>query len=149
MIFRLAIFSILILSLFTISACDAPIAGESNTKIKTDLSSKNEVPPTVVDSAEGEVEVMIDRKNNKLTWEIDYDNLTGVVTKAHFHGPATTTENAGVALPIDGDLTSPIKGEATLTTEQMTEVLAGKWYVNLHTIANPEGEVRGQLVPKS
>lgn len=146
---RLAITSVLMLSLLAISACDMPTTGENNTKIKADLSAKNEVPPTVVDNAEGEVEVMIDQKNNKLTWEIEYKNLTGVVTGAHFHGPATISENAGVALPIDGDLASPIKGEATLTAEQMTEVLAGKWYVNLHTAANPEGEIRGQLIPKS
>ena len=146
---RLIMSSVLMLSLLTLSACDMPITDENSTKIKADLSSKSEVPPTVVDDAEGEVEVIIDKKNNKLTWEIEYKNLTGAVTGAHFHGPATISENAGAALPIDGDLTSPIKGEATLTAEQMTEVLAGKWYVNLHTAANPEGEIRGQLMPKS
>lgn len=149
MISRLAISSVLMLSFLTLSACDMPPAGANNTKIEADLSSKNEVPPTVVDGAEGEVEVMIDKKDNKLTWKIEYKNLTGAVTKAHFHGPATISENAGVALPIDGDLASPIKGEATLTADQMTEVLAGKWYVNLHTAANPDGEIRGQLMPKS
>ena len=146
---RLIMSSVLMLSLLTLSACDMPITDENSTKIKADLSSKSEVPPTVVDDAEGEVEVMIDKKNNKLIWEIEYENLTGAVTKAHFHGPATISENAGVALPIDGGLASPIKGEATLTAEQMTEILAGKWYVNLHTAANPEGEIRGQLMPKS
>ena len=146
---RLIMSSVLMLSLLTLSACGMPITDEKSTKIKADLSSKSEVPPTAVDDAEGEVEVRIDKKNNKLTWEIEYKNLTGAVTKAHFHGPATISENAGVALPIDGDLASPIKGEATLTAEQMTEILAGKWYVNLHTAANPEGEIRGQLMPKS
>ncbi len=149
MISRLAIPGLLMLSLLTLSACDTPIAGENKTKIEADLSSKSQVPPVVTKDAEGEVEVMIDKKNNKLTWKIEYENLTGAVTGAHFHGPATISESAGVALPINGDLTSPIKGEATLTAEQMTEVLAGKWYVNLHTAANPDGEIRGQLMPKS
>lgn len=41
---------------------------------------------------------------------------------------------------------SPIKGETTISNEQKTQLLEGKWYVNLHTAANPDGEIRGQLV---
>jgi hypothetical protein len=42
---------------------------------------------------------------------------------------------------------SPIKGSAALSPAQVADVLAGKWYVNLHTAANPGGEVRGQVMP--
>jgi hypothetical protein len=42
---------------------------------------------------------------------------------------------------------NPIKGEATLTPEQAQQFIAGDWYINLHTQANPGGEIRGQVVP--
>ena len=40
---------------------------------------------------------------------------------------------------------SPIKGEATLTDAQAADLLAGRWYVNVHTRAHPGGEIRGQV----
>jgi hypothetical protein len=54
-------------------------------------------------------------------------------------------ENAGVVVPMTGSLTSPIRGKATLTAAQAADLMAGKWYVNLHTAANPNGEIRGQF----
>ena len=73
---------------------------------------------------------------------------------AHFHGPAMPGQNAGVVVainapinaPLNTPLTSPISGSATLTPSQVEEIMAGKWYVNLHTAANPNGEVRGQVI---
>jgi hypothetical protein len=35
---------------------------------------------------------------------------------------------------------------ATLTPEQATQLLGGQWYVNIHTEANPGGEIRGQVM---
>ena len=34
---------------------------------------------------------------------------------------------------------------ATLTDAQIADLVAGKWYFNIHTAANPGGEVRGQV----
>ena len=43
-------------------------------------------------------------------------------------------------------LQSPIEGTATLTENQAGDLLAGKWYANIHTAANPGAELRGQMV---
>jgi hypothetical protein len=43
-------------------------------------------------------------------------------------------------------VTDPIKGTVTLTDAQMADVMAGKWYANVHTAANPAGEIRGQMI---
>ena len=138
--------SVLLVSLVTLSACNMP--STNDTKLSATLSAGSEVPP--IDSkASGEADVKIDVKDYKLSWTIKYADLSGIVTGAHFHGPAIAGVNADVVVPISGDLTSPIKGEATLTAEQTAELLEGKWYVNLHTAAHPDGEIRGQVVNKN
>ena len=144
--YRKNLTSILLVSLLTLSACDMPSIDA--TKLVATLSAASEVPP--IDSkASGEADVKIDVKDYKLSWTIKYADLSGVVTGAHFHGPAAAGENADVVVPISGDLTSPIKGEATLTAAQTAELLEGKWYINLHTAAHPDGEIRGQVMKKN
>jgi hypothetical protein len=64
---------------------------------------------------------------------------------AHFHGPAAPDKNAAVALPIVPS-TSPFEGSATLTDPQAAQLMAGQWYVNVHTAAFPAGEIRGQVI---
>ena len=44
-----------------------------------------------------------------------------------------------------GSVASPISGTATLTDAQAADLEAGKFYFNIHTAANPGGEVRGQV----
>ena len=68
---------------------------------------------------------------------------------AHFHGPAEPGKNAGVADLDFGkrqEFASPFKGSVKLTDAQAADLMDGQWYVNLHTKANPGGELRGQLV---
>jgi hypothetical protein len=48
-------------------------------------------------------------------------------------------------VPIPGIASSPAEGSATLTDAQASDLLAGKLYVNIHTAANPGGEIRGQV----
>lgn len=91
-----------------------------------------------------------DPATRMVTWAITYVSLSGPVTMAHFHGPATKGENAApqIWLTKQGSpAENPIKGQATLTPEQAKDFVAGKWYVNLHTQAHPAGEIRGQVVP--
>ena len=137
--------SILLVSLLALSACDMP--STDTTKLTATLSSASEVPP-INSKASGEADVRIDVKDYKLSWTIKYSDLSGVVTGAHFHGPALAGANADVVVPINGDLSSPIKGEATLSAEQTAELLEGKWYLNLHTATHPNGEIRGQVMAK-
>ena len=137
--------SILLVSLLALSGCDMP--STDTTKLTSTLSSASEVPP-INSNASGEADVRIDVKDYKLSWTIKYADLSGIVTGAHFHGPAMAGANAGVVVPINGDLSSPIKGKATLTAEQTAELLEGKWYLNLHTATHPDGEIRGQVVTK-
>jgi hypothetical protein len=47
---------------------------------------------------------------------------------------------------VTGSAASPIKGSATLNDAQAADLMAGRWYFNIHTAANKGGEIRGQVV---
>jgi hypothetical protein len=115
-------------------------------QLKADLKASAEVPPK--DSAGmGTLTGTLNTETNEFTYHIEFSGLTGPAVAAHFHGPAAEGANAKPQLPIKGSpVTSPIDGKATLTAEQAKDLLDGKWYFNLHTAANPGGEIRGQIM---
>jgi hypothetical protein len=107
------------------------------------LSGSQEVPAKAV-PGNGTAEVAYDKDTHMLHYKVSYSGLTGPVTGAHIHGPAAPGNNAGVLVPFKPG-PSPITGEAKLTPAQAGDLLAGLYYVNLHTPAKPAGEIRGQL----
>jgi len=113
-------------------------------KLKATLNGKSEVPPNT-SAGTGTADIDYDAATKKLTWKLTYSGLSGPPTAAHFHGPAESGKNAGVAVAIPNPTSSPVDGSATLTDAQAADLLAGKYYVNIHTAANPGGEIRGQV----
>jgi len=103
-------------------------------KMKATLDGKSEVPATTT-SGTGTADIDYDPATKKLTWKLTYSGLSG---------PAAG-KNAGVKVPIPNATSSPAEGSATLTDEQAADLTAGKYYVNVHTAANPGGEIRGQV----
>ena len=94
-----------------------------------------------------------------LTYEIIYEGLTGPATVGHIHdaiNPEPTppfTERFGPPVHDLDSLDSPIQGDWTyldaaqpLTDEHVENLLAGRFYVNIHTEQFPNGEIRGQLL---
>ncbi|SHH70007.1 CHRD domain-containing protein [Bradyrhizobium erythrophlei] len=113
-------------------------------KMKATLDGKAEVPPNA-SAAKGNADIDYDAATKKLSWKLTYSGLSGPATAAHFHGPAEPGKNAGVAVAIPNATSSPVEGSATLTDAQAADLAAGKYYVNVHTAANPGGEIRGQV----
>jgi hypothetical protein len=144
--FRFAIHGVVLASLLGLFAnAQAQMSTPSTSALTARLSGASEVPPTMGNGS-GVLQATLDKQSRVLTWSLTVAGLSGPVTAAHFHGPAKAGENAGVAVPIEAGLKSPDNGVVTLSTAQMEDLLAGKWYVNIHTTANPNGEVRGQLM---
>ena len=119
-------------------------AQSETVKMSATLEAAQEVPPTN-SAGSGMVDATFDTESKKLDWTVEYTELSGPASAAHFHGPAGPGENAPPMVPVSGDLASPLKGSATLTDEQAAALTDGKLYFNLHTEAHPDGELRGQL----
>lgn len=141
---RTSTISILLASLLGLSACNMSPMASNVSSLSARLAGANEVP-AINSDATGTMTANLDKQTRMLTWTINYTSLSGPATAGHFHGPAAMGQNAGVALPFAGSLASPIRGSATLTDAQVTDLVNGRWYVNLHTAANPGGEIRGQV----
>lgn len=110
-------------------------------KMKVTLDGKG---AAVASAGKGTADLDYDPASKKLSWKLTYSGLSGPATAAHFHGPAAPGANAGVAVPIPNAGSSPVEGSATLTDAQAADLMAGKYYINVHTAANPAGEIRGQ-----
>jgi hypothetical protein len=71
--------------------------------------------------------------------------LSGPAAAAHFM-VLCRGQQRHVVVPF-ASAASPIEGQATLTPAQVADLMAGKWYANVHTAANKGGEIRGQMMP--
>ena len=111
--------------------------------LKADLKSGNEIPPND-STATGTAEATFDTATKTVSWTITYSGLSGPAIGAHFHGPSEPGKISGIALPFHSP-DNPIKGSAVLTGAQAADLVAGRWYANIHTARNPGGEIRGQM----
>ena len=130
----------------SMSSTMSSMMGSNTVRLGGNLSGAQEVP-AVSTGGSGTVDATYDKGTRKLTYNVNYSGLSGPATGAHFHGPAAPGQSAGVALPFPS-AANPIRGEATLTESQAADLLAGRWYVNVHTAANPNGEIRGQVTTR-
>ena len=131
-----------------LSGCGVMMPPANMVALTTQLRSANEVPP-VASSGGGSVDAAFNKDTMQLRWKVSYSGLTGNAVAGHFHGPSALGTNAGVVLAWANPITSGMEGSATLTTAQAADLMAGKWYANIHTAANPGGEVRGQMTVRN
>jgi len=123
-------------------ACAAPTMA-AMVEMHADLKASNEVPPNE-STGTGSVTANFDTDSNKLSWKGAVSGLSGPVTAAHFHA-AEAGRNGAVAIPIIGVDQGSFEGSATLTDTQAEDLMADKWYVNIHTATHKAGEIRGQV----
>jgi len=110
------------------------------------LSGAQESPPVTDTNGRGSAYVTLDTATREVCYAIHFDGLSGAAVAMHFHGPGAARNNADVTLDLSSALVSPIAGCATgLSAAQMSDLRAGLWYLNVHTAANPGGEIRGQV----
>ncbi|WP_420997216.1 CHRD domain-containing protein [Cupriavidus sp. 30B13] len=113
------------------------------------LTGAQQVPP-VQTPGSGSADLTYDPATRVVTWTVSFSGLSSAPTMAHFHGPAVTGKNAGVQVWLaekGAALSSPVKGQATLSPAEAKEFVSGEMYINVHTKDHPAGEIRGQVLP--
>ena len=111
--------------------------------VKVMLTGDQEVPPVkTVGIGTGFFAIA---NNSAITGSVNTAGITG--TAAHIH-EAPAGKNGPVVIPLtkNGD-SYTVPPDTKLTDAQLAAFKAGNLYVNVHTAANPGGEVRGQLKP--
>jgi CHRD domain len=126
----------------------AASAAAASMSFKVPLTGAEQVP-AVKTAGKGTADLTWDASTRVVTWHVTYSDMSGPVTMAHFHDGARGT-NGPVKIWLSkkgSPVANPITGKATLSPAEAQQFEAGDWYINLHTKDNPEGEIRGQVVP--
>ena len=154
--------------LFVAACSDTTATSAGSTNYSAILNAASEVPATTATAASGSFSAALHPTNGTLSYALSWTGLTsGTNLQAHIHGPADAATNANViidfrALPTGSNslpatfpttTTSSISGNinlaslpAPINADSLGKLLdAGKLYVNIHTTANGNGEIRGQI----
>jgi hypothetical protein len=108
------------------------------------LTGKDEVPANA-SAGSGQLTAELETTERTLAYRATYKDLSGPATMAHFHGPAAAGANGPPVITVLDNAKLPIGGSVRLTEQEMADLVAGKWYFNVHTAGNPGGEIRGQV----
>ena len=136
------------------------LAGGNGTHWVAPLSGSQEVP-AVVTQGTGVAKFKLSKDGESIHYKLNVANIENVI-QSHIHvAPAGT--NGGVVAFLFGPVIGGVSVngtliEGTITSADLKGSLAGQdlsalvaalesgnTYVNVHTVANPSGEIRGQI----
>lgn len=110
------------------------------------INGAQEVPSTII-PASGSGNFTIDTAANTLSFNINFSGLSSAETSAHIHGPAATGANAPILFTLPP---GAVKNGIWNYPENLeADILAGRTYVNIHSLLFPNGEIRGQILPEA
>jgi hypothetical protein len=143
--------------------------GDEDDEFEADLSAVAEIPaPAGLPTARGTADMELDERELEIEINVE-GQLTSAVTMAHIHGPATVSETAPIIFDFAPYMGGVIQGGARTGTMVNTRVdldalpvsatgvlrvdpdslitwlSDGRAYINVHTVLNPSGELRGQV----
>src|SRR5215813_4203797 len=155
----------IIAAALAVAACGGSSTASTTNFSTVSMTGGNEVPPRTT-SATGTATYVVN--GSTVTYTVNYSNLSGPPTVSHIH-VGTPTVSGGVVVPFTGlpttasgtftgtftatDVRAGTAGGVTVTAGDLNSLLAafrdGNAYTNIHTTANPNGEIRGQILPNA
>jgi len=155
----------IIAAAFAVAACGGSSTASSTHFATVSMIGGNEVPPRT-SSATGTATYVVN--GGTVTYTVTYANLSGPPTVSHIH-VGTPTVSGGVVVPFTGlpttasssftgtftatDVRAGTAGGVTIVAGDLNSLLQafkdGNAYTNIHTTANPNGEIRGQILPQA
>lgn len=132
---------------FALVSCNDHTTFPQNAQIMltATLSGSAERPTPVVSPGTGTFTGVLDRASRVLSYTVTYSGLTPTAGHLHRITPNSTVGNGPVEVPL-ASLGSPITGMVTLASVgRVDSLINGFYYANLHTPANPGGEIRGNI----
>jgi hypothetical protein len=141
------LFSVMLIGILFVVSCKkdevAVVAPTNEVKFNITLNGSKEAPATT-STATGTFAATYNKDTKIISYAIGYTGVTP--TAWHIHKGAVGVAGA-VIFGLGTTFTNAYSSVTpALTTEQETDLLAGNYYVNLHSTANPSGDIRGQLV---
>jgi hypothetical protein len=114
------------------------------------MSGANEVPLPIASAATGSFTAVLDDVDHSLLVDLSFSGLSSNAAAGILHCCAPTGENGpvlrqftGFPFATSGTYSGMVFG---LTNTDIANIMSGLSYINIHTLALPAGEIRGQLV---
>jgi hypothetical protein len=130
-------------------------------RLAANLSGANETP-IVLTGAFGTASVTVDLSTQTVSWTIDVFNMPSGTNNAHFHvgGPGIAGPTVvNIAFPAGVSNDYGLSGSATAANllvrgdqgirsweDFLQALLGGQTYINIHSVVNGGGEIRGQVL---
>ena len=108
--------------------------------LRASLDGSQETP-AVATVAGGWCNISLNTSTGVATYDLRTFGLSG--TAAHFHN-----SSAGIEVVLMGGPVNWSGSTLPLSAGQIADLQAGDWYVNVHTIDNPNGEIRGAILAR-
>lgn len=141
----LSVVTLLIIGLL-VAACgneENPNTTVPVTRLTATLNGASEKPASTTSTATGTFTGDLNTSTRVLSYTVTYQGITP--TMGHLHKITKADGTGGVDVPFTGTLSSPYVNTVTLAQTKIDSMLAGFYYANLHTVAYPAGEIRGDI----
>ncbi|MGZ8543752.1 MAG: CHRD domain-containing protein [Flavisolibacter sp.] len=160
---KLKLFALASIFSFSLISCERENRNDDDSIDNYDIVlSGAQVVPASSSAAQGSIQGTYNPKTKTFNYQVRWSGLSGNISSMHIHGIA---DKGFIAIPVaplsayPNGIVQTITGYSSGTTGLFTgslfvdgtvvklhDLLAGKFYIDIHTAAHPNGEIRGQIM---